>query len=137
MPNWHTHYSMRSQFHVLQSDFWLYMTHIIWPIHRFQTSIHCIHGWVWLQWDCSYCNLYSVSLRKSPTSICIYQIKMILIEIKFFSIRFLVCLCCEKATYGCRGAMVPVHASIGLATFMLAIASSISGLTQKAIWTLG
>lgn len=33
--------------------------------------------------------------------------------------------------------MVPVHASIGLATFMLAIASCISGLTQKAIWTLG
>lgn len=49
----------------------------------------------------------------------------------------MVCLCCEKGTYGCRSAMVPVHASIGLATFMLAIASSISGLTQKAIWTLG
>lgn len=51
--------------------------------------------------------------------------------------RFLVCLCCEKATYGCRGAMVPVHASIGLATFMLAIACCISGLTEKAVFTLG
>lgn len=32
--------------------------------------------------------------------------------------------------------MVPIHASIGLATFMLAIATCISGLTQKALWTL-
>lgn len=40
-------------------------------------------------------------------------------------------------TAGLRGAMIPVHASIGLATFLLAIASCISGLTQKAIWTLG
>lgn len=39
-------------------------------------------------------------------------------------------------TYSCRGAMVPIHASLGLATFLLAIASCISGLTQKAIWTL-
>lgn len=50
--------------------------------------------------------------------------------------RFLVCLCCEKATYGCRSAMIPVHASIGLATFMLAIGTCIAGLTEKAIWAL-
>ena len=34
-------------------------------------------------------------------------------------------------------AMVPIHASFGLVTFMLACATALTGLTQKAIWTLG
>jgi hypothetical protein len=29
--------------------------------------------------------------------------------------------------------MVPIHASLGLATFLLAIATAVTGLTQKAI----
>jgi hypothetical protein len=33
--------------------------------------------------------------------------------------------------------MVPIHASVGLATFLLAIATAISGLTQKALAELG
>lgn len=54
-----------------------------------------------------------------------------------FSFRFLVCLCCENGTYKCRAAMVPIHASLGLATFMLACAACLTGITQKAIWKLG
>lgn len=33
--------------------------------------------------------------------------------------------------------MVPIHASLGLATFMLAVAAGVTGLTQKAIMDLG
>lgn len=50
--------------------------------------------------------------------------------IGFFS--FLVLLCCENHTYGCRATMVPIHASFGLVTFMLAIATCITGILQKS-----
>ncbi|SPP74617.1 blast:Cytochrome b reductase 1 [Drosophila guanche] len=44
---------------------------------------------------------------------------------------FLVMLCCENKTYSCRSAMVPIHASLGLANFWLAIATSVTGLIEK------
>lgn len=53
----------------------------------------------------------------------------------FFS--FLILLCCEGATAAFRASMVPIHASFGLTTFMLAIATCLTGLTEKAIFTLG
>ncbi|XP_055537262.1 plasma membrane ascorbate-dependent reductase CYBRD1 isoform X3 [Wyeomyia smithii] len=53
----------------------------------------------------------------------------------FFS--FLILLCCENATYKFRSTMVPIHASFGVVTFMLAIATAVTGLTQKAIFELG
>lgn len=53
----------------------------------------------------------------------------------FFS--FLILLCCEGATAAFRAAMVPIHASFGLTTFMLAIAACLTGLTQKTISVLG
>ncbi|XP_017079225.1 transmembrane ascorbate-dependent reductase CYB561 isoform X3 [Drosophila eugracilis] len=49
--------------------------------------------------------------------------------IGFFT--FLVMLCCENKTYSCRSAMVPIHASLGLANFWLAIATSVTGLIEK------
>ncbi|XP_065206513.1 transmembrane ascorbate-dependent reductase CYB561 isoform X2 [Planococcus citri] len=51
----------------------------------------------------------------------------------FFS--FLVLLCCEGATAACRAAFVPIHASFGTTIFMLAVATSLTGLTQKT-WKL-
>ncbi|KAL3269624.1 hypothetical protein HHI36_008688, partial [Cryptolaemus montrouzieri] len=54
--------------------------------------------------------------------------------IGFFS--FLVLLCCEGATAGFRAAMVPIHASFGLTTFMLAIAACVTGLTEKVMFKL-
>uniref|UniRef100_A0A8D8LR62 Cytochrome b reductase 1 n=1 Tax=Cacopsylla melanoneura TaxID=428564 RepID=A0A8D8LR62_9HEMI len=53
----------------------------------------------------------------------------------FFS--FLVLLCCEGATAACRAAMVPLHASFGLITFMMAIATCLTGLTQRIYLTIG
>ncbi|XP_075168219.1 cytochrome b561 family member no extended memory isoform X2 [Haematobia irritans] len=47
----------------------------------------------------------------------------------FFS--FLILLCCENRTYNCRATMVPIHASFGLANFMLAIATCVTGLVEK------
>ncbi|KAF6209434.1 hypothetical protein GE061_015181 [Apolygus lucorum] len=48
----------------------------------------------------------------------------------FFS--FLLLLCCDSATAGFRASLVPVHATFGLTTFMLAIATCLTGLTQKS-----
>lgn len=56
---------------------------------------------------------------------------------KIFINSFLILLCCENATYKFRSMMVPIHASVGVATFMLAVAACITGLTQKALHDLG
>lgn len=53
----------------------------------------------------------------------------------FFS--FLILLCCEGATAGFRASLVPIHASFGLTTFMLAIAACVTGITEKVIFSLG
>lgn len=53
----------------------------------------------------------------------------------FFS--FLILLCCEGATAAFRSFLVPIHSTFGIITFMLAIATCLTGLTEKAIFTLG
>lgn len=133
--------SMRQQFRAWLLDSWQFMTPTIQQIHQLKTSTRSTLGSEWSRWDYLFCNscldfsrkYFSKNHRENnrrsnqdENNICLYILQ-----------RFLVCLCCDKATQGCRGAMVPVHASIGLATFMLAIGCCISGLTQKAIWTLG
>jgi hypothetical protein len=52
----------------------------------------------------------------------------------FFS--FLLLLCCESATAAFRASLVPIHSAFGLTTFVLAIATACSGLTEKAFFTL-
>uniref|UniRef100_A0A336KHM1 CSON003216 protein n=1 Tax=Culicoides sonorensis TaxID=179676 RepID=A0A336KHM1_CULSO len=52
----------------------------------------------------------------------------------FFS--FLVLLCCDNATYKFRSVMVPIHAIFGIVTFMLAIATALTGFLQKARFDL-
>ena len=76
---------------------------------------------------------------------------------------FLILLCCESATAGFRAALVPVthyiacsyskllsscpllatlpslpqlHSTLGTSTFLLAIATAVSGLTEKAFFEL-
>ena len=53
----------------------------------------------------------------------------------FFS--FLILLCCEARTAALRAALVPVHATFGLVTFLMGIATALTGLTEKALFTLG
>jgi len=52
----------------------------------------------------------------------------------FFS--FLLLLCCESATASFRAALVPIHSTFGTTTFLLAIATCVAGLTEKAYFTL-
>ena len=52
----------------------------------------------------------------------------------FFS--FLLLLCCESATASFRASLVPVHSAFGLTTFVLAVATACTGLTEKAFFTL-
>ena len=52
----------------------------------------------------------------------------------FFS--FLLLLCCESATASFRASLVPIHATFGVTTFVLAVAAACTGLTEKAFFTL-
>ncbi|KAK6617927.1 hypothetical protein RUM43_014156 [Polyplax serrata] len=53
----------------------------------------------------------------------------------FFS--FLILLCCEGATAAFRASLVPIHSSFGITTFMLAVATCLTGFTEKALITFG
>lgn len=116
MLNWHILYSIHWPFHALRSVSWLYGTIIIWAIHRFQTFTHCTRGWAWSLWDYLHCNSCLDFSREFFFNLKEYTIDLVSwIHLsngtKTIFGRFLVCLCCEKATYGCRGAMVPVSYS--------------------------
>ena len=52
----------------------------------------------------------------------------------FFS--FILLLCCESATASFRAALVPIHSTFGITTFVMAVATACSGLTEKAFFTL-
>ncbi|KAJ0180614.1 hypothetical protein K1T71_004018 [Dendrolimus kikuchii] len=53
----------------------------------------------------------------------------------FFS--FLLLLICNKGTAAFRASLVPIHAAFGILTFVLGVAACLTGLTEKAIFTLG
>ncbi|XP_018575413.1 cytochrome b reductase 1 isoform X4 [Anoplophora glabripennis] len=77
-------------------------------------------------------NFYSLHSWIGFVTMGLFAIQFV---VGFFS--FLVLLCCEGATAGFRASLVPIHASFGLTTFMLAIAAAVTGLTEKAIFSLG
>ena len=49
---------------------------------------------------------------------------------------FLILLCCEGATAAFRASLVPAHSTFGLITFIMASATAVTGLTEKAIFAL-
>jgi len=49
---------------------------------------------------------------------------------------FLALLACESGTARFRAGLVPIHAIMGTATFILAIATGVCGLTEKALFDL-
>ncbi|XP_050310289.1 plasma membrane ascorbate-dependent reductase CYBRD1 isoform X2 [Anthonomus grandis grandis] len=77
-------------------------------------------------------NFYSLHSWIGLTAMGLFAIQFV---VGFFS--FLILLCCEGATAGFRAALVPIHASFGLTTFILAIAAALTGLTEKALFELG
>lgn len=53
----------------------------------------------------------------------------------FFS--FLLLLICNKGTANFRASLVPIHAAFGILTFILGASACLTGLTEKALFTLG
>lgn len=49
---------------------------------------------------------------------------------------FLLLLCCESSTARYRAALVPIHSTVGTTTFLLAVASAVAGITEKAFFQL-
>ncbi|CAH1374798.1 transmembrane ascorbate-dependent reductase CYB561 isoform X1 [Tenebrio molitor] len=77
-------------------------------------------------------NFYSLHSWIGLVTMGLFAIQFV---VGFFS--FLILLCCEGATAGFRASLVPIHASFGLTTFMLAIAACLTGLTEKVFFSLG
>lgn len=49
---------------------------------------------------------------------------------------FLLLLCCESSTARYRAALVPIHSTVGTTTFLLAVATAVAGITEKAFFQL-
>lgn len=77
-------------------------------------------------------DLYSLHSWMGLATLGLFGLQFV---IGFFS--FLVLLCCEKSTAGFRAALLPLHVHFGLVTFLLAVATCVTGLTEKAIFQLG
>merc|ERR1719479_497084 len=76
-------------------------------------------------------NFYSLHSWMGLTTMGLFALQFI---VGFFS--FLLLLCCESATASFRAALVPVHSTFGVTTFLLAIATAVAGLTEKAFFEL-
>jgi cytochrome b-561 len=76
-------------------------------------------------------NLYSLHSWLGLITMGLFALQFV---VGFFS--FLILLCCEGATAGFRAALVPIHGTMGLTIFMLGIATAVTGITEKAIFTL-
>ncbi|KAK9501738.1 hypothetical protein O3M35_012411 [Rhynocoris fuscipes] len=77
-------------------------------------------------------NFYSIHSWMGFVTMGLFALQFV---VGFFS--FLLLLCCESSTAGFRASLVPIHATFGLTTFMMAIATCLTGLTQKAFFTFG
>jgi len=76
-------------------------------------------------------NFYSLHSWMGLTTMGLFALQFI---VGFFS--FLLLLCCESATASFRAALVPIHSTFGITTFVMAVATSCTGLIEKAFFTL-
>jgi len=74
-------------------------------------------------------NFYSLHSWMGLATMGLFALQVV---VGFFS--FLILLCCEASTADFRAALVPVHAAFGLITFLMAIATCVTGLTEKALF---
>ncbi|BES97001.1 Eukaryotic cytochrome b561 [Nesidiocoris tenuis] len=77
-------------------------------------------------------NFYSIHSWMGFVTMGLFALQFV---VGFFS--FLLLLCCDSATAGFRASLVPVHATFGLTTFMLAVATCLTGLTEAAYFNFG
>ncbi|XP_042880285.1 plasma membrane ascorbate-dependent reductase CYBRD1-like isoform X2 [Penaeus japonicus] len=76
-------------------------------------------------------NLYSLHSWLGLVTIGLFALQLV---VGFFS--FWLLLCCEQGTASFRSGLVPVHATFGIITFMLAIATCVTGYTEKAFFVM-
>ncbi|RXG72074.1 cytochrome b reductase 1 [Armadillidium vulgare] len=76
-------------------------------------------------------NLYSLHSWMGVVTIGLFALQLF---VGFFS--FWLLLLCEQGTSSFRASLVPIHSSFGLITFMLAVATCVTGLTEKALFSL-
>ncbi|XP_076045234.1 plasma membrane ascorbate-dependent reductase CYBRD1-like isoform X2 [Oratosquilla oratoria] len=76
-------------------------------------------------------NLYSLHSWLGLVTIGLFALQFV---VGFFSFWFLIC--CEQSTSSFRAALLPIHSSFGIVIFMLAIATAVTGYTEKAIFSL-
>jgi len=76
-------------------------------------------------------HFYSIHSWLGLATMAVYALQFV-----FGIFSFLILLCCESATAGFRAALVPLHSTMGTSTFLLAIATCVAGLTEKAFFEL-
>ncbi|ROT70344.1 putative cytochrome b reductase 1 isoform X1 [Penaeus vannamei] len=76
-------------------------------------------------------NLYSLHSWLGLVTVGLFALQLV---VGFFS--FWLLLCCEQGTASFRSGLVPVHATFGIITFMLAIATCVTGYTEKAFFVM-
>jgi len=76
-------------------------------------------------------HFYSIHSWLGLATIGLYVLQFL---VGFFS--FLLLLCCESSTARFRASLVPLHSTVGTVTFLLAIATCVAGLTEKAFFSL-
>lgn len=76
-------------------------------------------------------HFYSIHSWMGLTTMGLFALQFL---VGFFS--FLLLLCCESATASFRAALVPIHSTFGITTFVMAVATACAGLTEKAFFSL-
>jgi len=76
-------------------------------------------------------HFYSIHSWMGLTTMGLFALQFL---VGFFS--FLLLLCCESATASFRAALVPIHSTFGISTFVMAVATACTGLTEKAFFSL-
>ncbi|XP_063378316.1 plasma membrane ascorbate-dependent reductase CYBRD1-like isoform X1 [Cydia fagiglandana] len=76
-------------------------------------------------------NFYSLHSWIGLTAMGLFGIQY---AVGFFS--FLLLLICNKGTANFRASLVPVHAAFGILTFVLGVCACLTGLTEKALFTI-
>jgi len=76
-------------------------------------------------------HFYSLHSWMGATTMGLFALQFV---VGFFS--FILLLCCESATASFRAALVPIHSTFGITTFVMAVATACAGLTEKAFFTL-
>nr|XP_027221346.1 cytochrome b reductase 1-like isoform X3 [Penaeus vannamei] len=80
-------------------------------------------------------NLYSLHSWLGLVTVGLFALQVThTLVVGFFS--FWLLLCCEQGTASFRSGLVPVHATFGIITFMLAIATCVTGYTEKAFFVM-